>query len=92
MEALDNQSDYVRWSIDIRVAEPTPQIISKTPRGYYRFSAADAARVEDYETSLDCYDYDKLGLNAELHPDLRRSDVEEQARQLGVSTSELQAF
>lgn len=40
----------------------------------------------------DRYDYGKVGLDAELQTTLRRPDVEEQARQLGVITSELQAF
>lgn len=91
-QALDNQSDYVRWSIDIRFAEPAAEIISKTPRGYYCFSAAEPSRVEGYEAWLERYDYDKVGLDVELQTSLRRADVEEQARELGVSTSELQAF
>jgi len=93
-QGLDNKSDYVRWSIDIRFGSATPGVISKTPRGYYCFSAEDPSRVEDYGTWVARYDYDVVGLDAELETDgsARYADLEAIAKKIGTSRSELEAF
>lgn len=91
-QSLDNVSDHVRWSIDIRFGEATPEVMSKTPRGYYCYSGTDPSRVESYETWVDRYDYDKVGLDTEIE-DLDTSvDLDEAAKLLGISRSELEVF
>ena len=91
-QSLDNVSDHVRWSIDIRFGEATPEVISKTPRGYYCFSANDPGRVESYDTWADRYDYDKVGLDAEIEDLDTDVDLDEAAKALGISRSELEVF
>jgi phytanoyl-CoA hydroxylase len=91
-QSLDNVSDHVRWSIDIRFGEATPQVISKTPRGYYCFSASDPSRVEPYEAWADRYDYSKVGLDAEIEDLDTDADLDEAAQVLGISRSELEVF
>jgi phytanoyl-CoA hydroxylase len=94
-QALDNVADYVRWSIDIRFGEPTPEIISKTHNGYYCFSAADPSRVESYETWAQRHEYtyeellDKLETRASSREPV---SVDAVAKALGVSRAELDAF
>lgn len=93
-QALTNEADYVRWSIDIRFGSATPEIIGKTPRGYYCFSAADPSRVESFEQWVARYDYSAVGLEAELE-NLEEGaviDVAEVAKQMQVSQSELEVF
>lgn len=93
-QGLDNHSDYVRWSIDIRYGAATPGVMSKTPRGYYCFSAGDPSRVEDYDTWVARYNYDEVGLDAELETDgrARYDDLVAIAKAIGTSKSELEAF
>lgn len=92
-QALPNEADFVRWSIDIRFGTATPAIISKTPRGYYAFSAEDPSRVESFETWQKRYDYSEVGLEAELENlDDSPADIDEVARQLQISRSELEVF
>jgi hypothetical protein len=96
-QALDNEADYVRWSIDIRFGEPTDGIVSKTPRGYYCFSAADPTRVESYETWAKRYEYSLEELLEELEqrrdsPPRGPIDPDEAAKALGISRAELEVF
>lgn len=93
-QGLDNKADYVRWSIDIRYGTASPEIISKTPRGYYCFSAEDPSRVEDYDTWVARYNYDEVGLDAEVETDgnTRYNDLAAVAKAIGTSQSELEAF
>ncbi len=95
-QGLDNKADFVRWSIDIRFGAATPEIISKTPRGYYCFSATDPSRVEDYATWEARYDYDKVGLGEELEDvdpaTYNDVDLDAVADQLHTSRSELEVF
>ena len=62
--ALENQSDYTRWSLDIRYFDATNEALSAKEaeryrgRGYYCFSAANPQRVESYETWAATYEYD----------------------------------
>jgi ectoine hydroxylase-related dioxygenase (phytanoyl-CoA dioxygenase family) len=91
-QALHNTSDRVRWSIDIRFGQATPEIISKTPRGYYCFSASDPGRVESYDTWVDRYDYSKVGLDAEIEDLDTTVDLDDAAKAMGISRSELEVF
>ena len=91
-QATENTADYVRWSIDIRFAAATAPIISKTPRGYYCFSATDPTRVESFETWEARYNYDDVGLDAEIENFDTTGDLGEAARALGVSRAELEVF
>ena len=91
-QSLDNTSDHVRWSIDIRFGQATPEIISKTPRGYYCYSAADPSRVEPFQVWADRYDYDKVGLDVEIEDLDTDVDLDEAASALGISRSELEVF
>jgi ectoine hydroxylase-related dioxygenase (phytanoyl-CoA dioxygenase family) len=93
-QALANEADYVRWSIDIRFGSATPQIIDKTPRGYYCYSASDPSRVESFEQWADRYDYSAVGLEAELEnlEEGSYTDLNEVAKQLQISRSELEVF
>ena len=93
-QGLDNNSDYVRWSIDIRYGTATPEIISKTPRGYYCFSAEDPSRVEDYDTWVARYNYDEVGLDAEVETDgsQRYDDLDGIAKALGISRANSRPF
>lgn len=92
-QALPNEGEYVRWSIDIRFGQPTPEVIAKTPRGYWCFSASDPSRVEDFETWAARYDYDEVGLDAEIeNVQVAQVDLDALARELGTSRSELEAF
>lgn len=52
--ALPNQSEVVRWSIDIRFGPAEEDIIDKGYRGYVCHSA-DPDRIEDLSTWLDRY-------------------------------------
>jgi hypothetical protein len=93
-QSLDNQSDGVRWSIDIRFGAATEGIMSKTPRGYRCFSATDPTSVESYDTWVSRYNYDEVGLEAELETDsgLRNADLTAIAEALKTSRSELELF
>lgn len=91
-QSLDNVADHVRWSIDIRFGQATPNIISKTPRGYHCFSASDPSKVEPIDVWADRYDYDKFGLDAEIEDFDSSADLDEAARSLGMSRSELEVF
>jgi hypothetical protein len=92
-QALDNQSDGVRWSIDIRFGAATDAIISKTPRGYHCFSASSPATVESYDTWAARYNYDEVGLDAELETaGIRDADLGSIAEALKTSRSELELF
>lgn len=90
--ALDNNSDRVRWSIDIRFGQATPEVMSKTPRGYICHSAADPSRVESYETWEARYDYGLAELAEELEKAPTTLDVAEVAARMGTSRSELESF
>jgi hypothetical protein len=90
-QSLDNISDHVRWSIDIRFGQASPEVIAKTPRGYY-CSSADPSRVESYETWVERYDYDKIGLDAEIEDLDTDVDLDDVATALGTSRSELEVF
>lgn len=90
--ALDNNSDGVRWSIDIRFGQATPAIMSKTPRGYICHSEQDPSRVETFEQWEARYDYGLNQLADELQKPESRLTVEEVAAQLGTSRSELESF
>lgn len=86
--ALPNESDYVRWSIDIRFGQATPAIMSKTRLGYRCFSGSDPAEVEPFEQWAAKYEYD-------LPPDVEKlsdADVDAVAQKLGVSRTELEVF
>jgi hypothetical protein len=57
--ALENNADYVRWSIDIRYCDASnEQAVSKAGRGYYCFSTSDPSRVQSFETWAAQYDYE----------------------------------
>lgn len=57
--ALENNADYVRWSVDIRYCGATnPQLLEKAGHGYYCFSAAHPARIESFETWAAQYNYE----------------------------------
>lgn len=57
--ALENHSDYVRWSIDIRYCDATNQAaVDKASHGYYCYNAEDPSRVESFETWAAQYDYE----------------------------------
>jgi phytanoyl-CoA hydroxylase len=89
--ALDNTSDRVRWSIDIRFGENTDQIRDKSGRGYVCRSA-DPARVEDFATWIARYDYDLAGLAEELGTSYGGLDEDTAAAVLGTSRVELEAY
>jgi ectoine hydroxylase-related dioxygenase (phytanoyl-CoA dioxygenase family) len=93
-QGLDNHADYVRWSIDIRFGQPSEGIISKTPRGYYCFSASDPSRVETYDAWAPRYNYDEIGLDAEVETEgnTRYNDLDGVAKALNTSRSELEVF
>lgn len=93
-QALANEADYVRWSIDIRFGSATPEIIAKTPRGYYCYSGTDPSRVESFEQWEARYDYSAVGLEAELEnlEEGRILDIDEVAEQMQISRSELEVF
>lgn len=57
--ALENNSDYVRWSLDIRYADATNSgAMDKAGNGYYCFSAKDPARVGSFESWASQYNYE----------------------------------
>jgi phytanoyl-CoA hydroxylase len=89
--ALDNTSDRVRWSIDVRFGENTPEIASKSGRGYICRSA-DPSRVESYDTWIARYDYDLHGLAEELGTNYGGLDEDQAAAVLGTSRVELEAY
>lgn len=93
-QALENVSDIVRWSIDIRFGPAVAPIISKTPRGYYCFSAADPSRVESYDTWASRYDYSKVGLSAEIDgiDDSAFDKLDDIAKAMNMPASELKVF
>jgi hypothetical protein len=93
--ALDNVSDYVRWSFDIRFGQATPEIISKSNTGYYCFSAADPARVESCATWLKRHEYtyeELLDMLETRASSTERVTADDAARALGVTRTELDAF
>lgn len=90
--ALDNESDRVRWSIDIRFGQATPEIMSKTPRGYLCHSAVDPAAVESFATWEARYNYGLSELAEELERPPTTLDVAEVAAQMGTSRSEFESF
>lgn len=90
--ALDNHSDRVRWSIDIRFGQATPAVMSKTPRGYICHSAADPSAVESFEAWEARYDYGLSELAEELERPPTTLDVAEVAARMGTSRSELESF
>jgi hypothetical protein len=55
-QSLDNISDYVRWSIDLRFGTATNQMIRNSPSGYYCFSGSDNRNVESYEVWASRYE------------------------------------
>jgi hypothetical protein len=89
--ALDNSSDRVRWSIDIRFGENTQAIASKSFRGYVCRSA-DPTRVEDFATWIARYDYDLASLAEELGTNHSGLDDDTVAAVLGTSKLELEAY
>lgn len=84
-QALDNRSDYTRWSIDLRFGPATPEIIAKSGGGYYCFSASAPALVESFDTWAARYEKERAEEAAE-------AELEARARALGVSKLELEAF
>ncbi len=76
--ALDNVSDYVRWSVDIRYGQATEAIVAKGSRGYLCASASrDVDGFEDWIAK-----YDK--------PELEVSD--EAARVTGWDREQIESF
>jgi ectoine hydroxylase-related dioxygenase (phytanoyl-CoA dioxygenase family) len=88
-QALANQSDYVRWSIDIRFAPANAAIMSKSDRGYICFSAKEPERVDSFEAWAAKYgDAQTLWYaSGEM-----TGDIDADAARLGVSKSELEVF
>jgi len=86
-QALDNRSDYTRWSVDVRYGPANPTIIAKSGPGYYCVSAADQSRVETFDQWSERFD-------AERAKEVRESaeELEARAKALGISKGELQAF
>lgn len=80
-QALPNESDTVRWSIDIRFGPATEDIIAKGYRGYICHST-DADRVESVETWLSRY---AVGAEYEEY-------AEEAAEKFGIHPSDLKTF
>jgi len=89
--ALDNTSDRVRWSIDIRHGQNTKAIASKSGRGYVCRSA-DPTNVESYDTWRARYDYDLADLAEELGTKSGDLDADTAAAILGTSRLELEAY
>jgi phytanoyl-CoA hydroxylase len=89
--ALDNVTDRVRWSIDIRHGEHTPEIWSKSGRGYI-CASEDPSKVEDFDTWIARYDYDLHGLSEELGTSYGGLDEDQAAAVLGTSRAELEAY
>lgn len=57
--SLENMSDGVRWSLDIRYYDARNTVLrNKNKGGYYCFSAADPSRVESYETWAAQFNYE----------------------------------
>lgn len=57
--SLDNTSDRVRWSLDIRYFDARNKALrDRSKGGYYCFSASDPARVESYDAWASQYDYE----------------------------------
>lgn len=57
--SLENVSDRVRWSLDIRYYDARNTILrNKNKGGYYCFSAADPSRVESYEAWSAQFNYE----------------------------------
>jgi ectoine hydroxylase-related dioxygenase (phytanoyl-CoA dioxygenase family) len=57
--SLDNVSNIIRWSVDIRFCTAAnPQLRAKAGRCYKCFSASDPSSVESYESWAAQFDYD----------------------------------
>ena len=61
--SLDNISDYVRWSLDVRFFDADNAVLRQrdgrgNSRGYVCFSESDPSRVETYDTWAAKYDYE----------------------------------
>ncbi|MCX5660881.1 MAG: phytanoyl-CoA dioxygenase family protein [Planctomycetota bacterium] len=57
--SLDNTSDLVRWSLDIRFFDArNAELRGRSKGGYYCFSKADPSRVESYEKWAAQYEYE----------------------------------
>lgn len=57
--ALDNESDYVRWSFDIRFCSAdNERVVSQDNGGYLCFSQSDPQRVQSLEEWAAHYDYE----------------------------------
>jgi hypothetical protein len=89
--SVDNVSDYVRWSLDIRFGQATPAIQTKRLQGYTCYSASDPSAVEPFETWIASYSR-RRGFRAWIASYSRRRGFRAAARILGVSPSELQAW
>lgn len=61
-----NQSERIRWSLDIRFCAATPTLVDKSPRGYLCHSVSDPGRVEPFETWAARYEYNAAELVDEL--------------------------
>lgn len=88
--SLHNESDGVRWSIDIRFGQPAPEIMRKTKLGYRCFSASDPSQVESFETWEAKYDY--VFPPEFFDPSRSPADLDAIAKRIGVSRSELEVF
>jgi phytanoyl-CoA hydroxylase len=65
-QSTRNVSGRIRWSLDIRFAEATPQLLAKDARGYRCHSATDPGQVESFEVWAERYDYEPEVLVDEL--------------------------
>jgi ectoine hydroxylase-related dioxygenase (phytanoyl-CoA dioxygenase family) len=64
-QSTRNESQRIRWSLDIRFCAATPALVAKSPRGY-RCCSTDPAQVEPFETWAARYDYNPAELVDEL--------------------------
>ena len=56
--ALENQFDYVRWSINIQYCDAANEAaVSKAGDGYYCFCATDPSRIESFQHRAAQYYY-----------------------------------
>jgi hypothetical protein len=65
-QSTRNDSDHIRWSLDIRFAEATPALVAKAGRGYRCHSAERPDLVESFDTWAARYRYDPSDLVDEL--------------------------
>jgi ectoine hydroxylase-related dioxygenase (phytanoyl-CoA dioxygenase family) len=56
--SVENHSDRVRWSLDVRFLSADSPAAAKTKRGYLCYDAAHPERVPDYATWAAQYDYE----------------------------------